>query len=162
MVSCGHFFDCLRTAVLDTSTEASFQRGVARALEDGGVVFEREARLGPGDRIDFVLDDTIGLELKIGDHRAPVLRQLERYARHAHIVALALCTTKSSHLQLPHRILGKPLVIYCRTAHGQWDIRRAYWRDRQGAPRTRFQCPECGMDFTRLQRSSHVYSGSWW
>lgn len=105
-------FDCLRAYRFDSGTEAAFQLGVERALSRAGFALEREVQLSRGDRIDFMLDGHVGLELKIAGAETAVLRQLARYAESPHVSALILCTTKSAHIQLPRMLLGKPLAVH--------------------------------------------------
>jgi hypothetical protein len=112
MIPFDKIFDCLARYRFDSGTEAAFQAGVERALCSGGIAFEREVRLAAGDRIDFMLEGHVGLELKIAGAETAVLRQLARYAESEHVSALILCTTKSAHIGLPRELLGKPLAVY--------------------------------------------------
>lgn len=97
-------------------TEAILQLSIASALESAGVEFEREARLTPLDRIDFLVAGGIGIEAKVRYPRRPIYRQLQRYAESDQIAALILITATA--LGLPPSLNGKPLfyVSIGRTA----------------------------------------------
>lgn len=83
-------------------TEDAMQRGVAEVLDQAGISFEREHRLGPRDRIDFFLtDDQVGIECKIGGSLAEVTRQLQRYALTGQVRELVLLTSRSLHWSAP-------------------------------------------------------------
>ena len=69
-----------------------------------------EVDLGPGDRIDFVLNGVVGVEVKVKGQVNDVLRQLMRYAGHARFDSLILVTTRiTMAAQMPSELLGKPL-----------------------------------------------------
>lgn len=67
------------SARVDLSTEGAAQRGLARIFEKEGLPYEAEVILSAADRIDFLLG-RVGVEVKIGQPRRQILRQLERYA----------------------------------------------------------------------------------
>lgn len=94
----------------DASHEAALQAGIGRALELQQIPHKREVVLGPGDRIDFLVD-CVGLEVKVDGGTHDVLRQLARYAQHVEIGALILFTTRSRHLRMPKTLCGKPLQV---------------------------------------------------
>jgi hypothetical protein len=92
--------------------EASFQRGIEIALDATLFAFEREVVLGPRARIDFLVDGSIGIEIKIDGATASVSRQLARYARHSRICGLILVTTRTKHLELDGIAIGeKPVRV---------------------------------------------------
>jgi len=91
------------------STEEDLQVGVAVALADAGLQFRREVVLSPKDRIDFLLSDATGLEIKLDGSISALTRQLHRYARFNEIAALAVVVTRTRLLNLPLEIAGKPL-----------------------------------------------------
>lgn len=95
-------------------TEGEFQDAVAEVLRRASLVFEREVTLGGGDRIDFLVDGGIGLELKTQGTPIAIARQLQRYARHDRIVELVLVTTRAVHqiaLSVQRSFGGKPLFV---------------------------------------------------
>lgn len=87
--------------------EALLQEDIESSLRVLQVAFEREARLAPGERIDFLVSGSIGIEAKTRCPRRSIFRQLERYAKLDSISALILITGTA--LGLPPAINGKPL-----------------------------------------------------
>lgn len=96
------------------SSEERLQAGVRLALERASIPFEEQVVLGPKDRIDFLVAEHIGVELKIKGSRNDVWRQLERYAASARVEEIILATTLHRHvLTLPPSIGGKA-ITYAR------------------------------------------------
>jgi len=73
------------------------------------VPFEREARLGPTDRIDFLVDADIGLEAKTKCTRRSIYRQLERYCTNHQLRGIVLVT--GTFLGLPEAINCVPVFM---------------------------------------------------
>jgi len=99
----------ISSARLDLSTEGAVQRGLARLLREERVPYEAEVVLAPSDRIDFVIG-RVGIEVKIGQSRRAILRQLERYAASDRVDAILLVSSApfpSSGFELN----GKPVHI---------------------------------------------------
>jgi len=103
-------FDALGAVSFRFVTEAELQDGVATALCDARIRFEREVTLGPRDRIDFMVG-RIGIEVKTDGSLAAVTRQLFRYAQHDRIDDLILVTAMRRHDQLPVRINGRKIAV---------------------------------------------------
>jgi hypothetical protein len=97
----------LRRTRLPSASEAELQIAIERTLTDAAVTYERELRLGPADRIDFLCCDGVGIEAKVRYPKRAIYRQLERYARHDRITALILVTATA--IGLPAALGGKPL-----------------------------------------------------
>jgi hypothetical protein len=73
-------------------------------------VVQREARLGPGDIPDFLIEGRLVIELKGARHRGPqVWRQLGRYAAYPKVEGIILATARA--MTLPATVGGKPLTI---------------------------------------------------
>lgn len=97
--------------------EFELQAGVAAALKQNAIRFEREFRMyhadlhGKWDQPDFFLP-TFGLviEVKIDFAQSQVIRQLDRYAAHAIVLAILLITSRSCH-GMPSSINSKPLRV---------------------------------------------------
>ncbi len=102
--------EILCNAHLDLTHETKTQDGIEAALREAGIRFEREVRLGPGERIDFLVHGGIGVEVKLRAGRSLVLRQLHRYAAHDRINALILVTSTPRLTNLPATFNGKPVV----------------------------------------------------
>lgn len=99
----------LRRARLLASRESTLQQRIADLLTTQGVAFEAEARLAPGERIDFLAAGGIGIEAKVKYPKRAIYRQLERYAAIDAITSLVLVTGTA--LGLPAEILGKPVYF---------------------------------------------------
>lgn len=87
--------------------ETLLQQDIETSLHFLQIGFEREARLAPGERIDFLIAGGIGIEAKTRCPPRKIYRQLERYAAHDTITSLILITGTA--LGLPAAINGKPL-----------------------------------------------------
>lgn len=85
--------------------ETKVHERIAQALEATGYAFEHEVRLGPRDRIDFLIG-SVGIEVKIDGSATEVTRQLLRYAEHATIADLILVTMRSQ-IVVPAELGGK-------------------------------------------------------
>lgn len=96
----------LRGRYWPSSTEACLQTALWHYLSDLDAEVDREVRLAPGERIDFMVDD-IGIEAKVKCGRRAIYRQLQRYAEKDRINALILITGTA--LGLPPTINGKPV-----------------------------------------------------
>ncbi|WP_214565925.1 hypothetical protein [Aliiroseovarius lamellibrachiae] len=99
----------LRGIPLPVSTEAAMQDAVEQALTDHAFPFERELRMGSSNRIDFMVQGGIGIEVKTRCARRQIHRQLARYADHPDVNALILVT--GTFTGLPVTLNGKPLFL---------------------------------------------------
>lgn len=91
-------------------SEAELQEAIAGVLEDEGVCFEREVPLTAADRVDFMAEGSIGIEVKTDGSLTALTRQLYRYAQSRHVAALIAVVTASRLRNLPGEMAGKPLV----------------------------------------------------
>lgn len=93
------------------TNERELQEGLRHSLDQGapGEV-EREVRLTPHDRIDFLVGD-VGVEVKVDGSLASVTRQLHRYAQVEELAGVLLVTTQACHLAVPRELNGKPIVV---------------------------------------------------
>ncbi len=93
------------------ANERDLQDGIAQALFQRGIRFDREVVLGPKDRPDFMVDGT-AVEVKVDGSPAVILRQLARYAALPKVTALLLVTRKEQHARrFPSEVGGKPLHV---------------------------------------------------
>lgn len=95
----------LRVGIGTLDSEADLQERVAATLSAGRIAFERERRIAPGCRIDFLADGGVGIEVKRGK-QSSVLPQLERYAAADAVRALVLLTERR--IAVPAAVGGKP------------------------------------------------------
>lgn len=93
------------------TSERELQAAVAEVLERNGVEFQRECVLSAGERIDFLLEDGVGVEIKIHGSAAQVARQLQRYAKCDGISALVLMTSRLQAGAQLDSYLGKPVRV---------------------------------------------------
>jgi hypothetical protein len=93
--------DLFSTAALPCHNEANMQLAIAELLAEASISFEKEVRLNPRDRIDFLVG-SVGIETKISGSYATVASQLLRYAESKLVSHILLVTTKASHRQLMH------------------------------------------------------------
>ena len=83
----------------------------ARALEEAGIVFSHEERLGPGCRVDFFADG-VAIEIKKGKPvQARLLEQAKKYLACEQVRALVIVSQKR--VSLPASICGKPVYVLC-------------------------------------------------
>lgn len=85
--------EALSRTAFRVSSEEELQAAIAGELEASGVPFEREAH-GIGGRIDFLIGEDIGLEIKVDGAPGSVLEQLHRYASSGRFRHLILATTR--------------------------------------------------------------------
>lgn len=99
--------------------EYEIQNEVAKVLGLHNIKFQKEYTLGPRNRIDFLLDNGIGIEVKKGKpNKVKVINQLERYSRFNKITALILIIERS--MDIPSIINDKP--CFSIGLNKQWGI----------------------------------------
>lgn len=103
--------EALRSVRFRFSSEEDLQLGIDQLLRKREIVFEREVRLGPHDRIDFLVEGGIGIEVKIDGSAAELGRQALRYALHERVREIVLVTTRASHRDQPPTLEGKPVTV---------------------------------------------------
>lgn len=81
-------------------------------LRADGVDYVREYALDAHDRLDFLIHESVGVEIKTAGSYNTVLRQLGRYAQHERVEVLLLVTTRSNHQKMPTALGGKPLIVH--------------------------------------------------
>ena len=70
----------IQTSRFPLNDEKRCQVEMAKAFDAAGIIFRREVRLGPGDIIDFMIDDIgLGIEVKIKGAKRAIYHQIERY-----------------------------------------------------------------------------------
>ena len=98
----------LKAIKISPSVESEAQKDIEVALRDAGIPYQREARLGPGNRPDFLCNG-IAIEVKVGGSKKNHYRQVCRYTEFDEVKAVILITSKS--INLPETINGKPCHI---------------------------------------------------
>lgn len=87
----------------EKQTQADLDELLVRAF--GREAVKREARLGPGDIPDFMVEG-IAVEVKIKGSESSILRQLARYADHDVVEAIVLVSGRA--IRLPAFMNDKP------------------------------------------------------
>lgn len=96
-----------------TSDEFELQDALASVFAEEGMPAEREALMSGKERIDFLLEEGVGIEVKIKGSLTDVTRQLARYADCDRVSSLILVTTRQAHRAVPTEIRDKPIrVVY--------------------------------------------------
>ena len=91
--------------------EYQLQNMVAEALRTNGLEFKKEYRLGVRNRIDFLVDGGIGVEIKKGKPpKMSTLAQVNRYADHNLVTGIILIVEQLIH-DVPEEINGKPCKL---------------------------------------------------
>lgn len=91
--------------------EYSLQGLIAQKLTQAGISYSKEYRLGPRNRIDFLVEGGIGIEVKKGKpHGRQVIGQLERYTKSPKIIAVVLVVERN--LDIPKEINCKPCYSF--------------------------------------------------
>lgn len=94
--------------------ERTLQESVEQVLRVGNVPFVREAILTRGERVDFLVDGGIGLELKTKGSTNDIARQVQRYCGCEGITEVVLATTRFTHAialaEMPN-FNGKPVHV---------------------------------------------------
>lgn len=99
--------------------EYEIQEKIEDLLDANGVSYKKEHRLAPRNRVDFLTDAGIAIEVKKGKpNRLVVQRQLERYASFDQVKAVILVVETS--LRVPKTVNGKPCTSF--GLHKLWGI----------------------------------------
>ena len=101
----------LRGYRVSFASELELQESIAEVLRDARLPFVREATIGAGDRIDFLVADNVGLEVKIKGTLPEVTRQLFRYTKSEKLEVVVLVTTRAQHNHQPPMMNGKPVLV---------------------------------------------------
>lgn len=91
------------------ANEVELHNGIELVLTDAGHSVQREVRLTAHERIDFIIDGRLGIEVKIKGSTTDLMRQAIRYAGRPELDGLLVVTTLARH-RLPDTLNGKPVV----------------------------------------------------
>lgn len=92
-------------------SETELGVAIARILTSEGIAFEKERRLTPKLRIDFLLADGTGIELKTKGPTSSAWRQIHQYAMQEPVHRMLLVSTLKRHtIDIPDSFAGKPLA----------------------------------------------------
>ncbi len=91
------------------SNEKELQAGIRLALR--WEEHTTEVVLSKRDRIDFLLDNGIGVEVKVAGSLSAVTAQVLRYTQSDLVSAVLVITTKTTHRKIPNTLNGKPVDV---------------------------------------------------
>ncbi len=91
-------------------TEAMLHEAIAQCMVLSKIKFRHEVRMNKKDRPDFLVGD-VAIEVKIDGSLSDLTRQASRYAQLDEIKEVLIITTRARHVEMPHQINGKPLVV---------------------------------------------------
>lgn len=103
----------LANVAIRTTDELELNGAVRSLLDAAGIAYEAEVRLTERDRIDFLTDNAVGIELKTKGSTAALVRQLERYAQSERVDVLVVVTTLRRLTLLPMTVHGKMVTAIC-------------------------------------------------
>lgn len=93
--------------------EYALQDALECAFLGLGLNVQSEVELTARSRIDFVLEQRFGVEVKVDGSLTDVTRQILRYANVDQVEAIILVTTRQKHRAMPSEMRGKPVhVLY--------------------------------------------------
>lgn len=99
----------LRVNVVDDEYE--LQNKISAQLQEAGIGFKKEFYLGPRNRVDFMVDGGIAIEVKKGKpNKQQVVNQIIRYTRFEEVKAVVLIVETS--LEIPGEINGKECISF--------------------------------------------------
>jgi hypothetical protein len=91
--------------------EFRLQEMIAEKLTEASLEFKKEYKLAARNRIDFLVDGGIGIEVKKGrPNRTQVLKQLERYAAFEEISAVILVVERN--VYIPDIVNSKRCILF--------------------------------------------------
>jgi len=109
-MTCDELSDLLSIQRFNFCSELELQDGIESVIRNAGLEYEREFKIGPGSRIDFLVGD-VGVEVKIGGSLQAATRQLHRYAQSEAIGSLILVSSRLFHSYFPETLNGKQLRV---------------------------------------------------
>lgn len=80
---------------------------IAAALTRLGHRFEREVRLSPAHRVDFLCESGLAIEVKKGTAGNPVVRQVTQYLEYPNVSGCLVIAMRAP--GFPDAMLGKPI-----------------------------------------------------
>lgn len=99
----------LRSYRLNMNDEKQTQIDIEKAFIEAGIPHKRECALGKSGIIDFLVDDMIGVEVKIKGAKMSIFRQCRRYCGSGQIKHIMLATLVP--MSLPETIEDIPTSV---------------------------------------------------
>lgn len=91
------------------NNEETLKQQMAEAMALAGIKYAKEYILDAKNRIDFMVEGSIGVEVKIKGSAKDIYKQCERYCAFDEVSSLVLVTSKT--IGFPSSINGKPAYL---------------------------------------------------
>lgn len=92
--------------------EYDLQDKIAKVFDATGIEYQKEFRLGAGNRVDFLTDDGIAVEVKKGKpNRERLMFQISRYAQFEEVQAVIIVVETSLRFPITQSYNGKPCSV---------------------------------------------------
>ena len=92
--------------------EYDLQNKIAKVFDTVGIEYQKEYRLGAGNRVDFLTGDGIAIEVKKGKpNRERLVYQINRYAELEEVQAVIIVVKTSLRLPITRSYNGKPCSV---------------------------------------------------
>ena len=88
------------------TSESQLHEGIASVLDAEGIAYAREVVMDPNNRVDFLVEDAVAIEVKVGGSLAQALGQVNRYCAHGRVDGVLLAATPGWARQPLPRISG--------------------------------------------------------
>ena len=95
---------------LSLSSEKVLQEEIEAVFKINGISYTREQKLTSKDIPDFMIENSLAVEVKIKGRAKEIYRQCERYCKIETVKSLLLITNKS--IGFPKEIKGTPCYVY--------------------------------------------------
>lgn len=95
------------------SVEYDLQNQIAAVLDKSEIKYQKEYKLGPRNRVDFLTAAGIAIEIKKDKpNRRKLYEQVERYAAFDIVKSIIIVVETSIKTPLPPTINGKPCMVF--------------------------------------------------
>lgn len=108
-------FEALNSTHFPLTHEISLHQKMEDVFTNYGISFKREVFLSKTDKVDFLIDGNLALEVKIKGSAMNIYRQCERYCTHDSVTGIILASSKP--MGLPKNICGKPAYLFNLTSN---------------------------------------------
>lgn len=76
------------------ASEIQLHQGIASVLDAEGIAYAREVVLDANSRLDFLVEDAVAIEVKVGGSLSLALGQVNRYCAHGRVGGVLLAATQ--------------------------------------------------------------------
>ena len=101
--------------------EYELQKDIANTFDNSGIIYIKECRLGSGNRVDFLTQSGVAVEVKKGKpNRTQLINQINRYAEYPEVEAVVIVVVTSLRIPITKTANGKPCSVI--GLQKQWGI----------------------------------------